>query len=203
MADLYVFPNTVYVLKITGKDLREWLERSAGQFNKIDATKDEKQMLINNEFPTYNFDVIDGVTYKIDVTQDSKYDKDGKLINANAKRIVDLMYGGKEVKDSQEFAIVTNNYRVGGGGNFPNIKIDKSILASPDENRQVIMDYIMKNKNIDPKADKNWNFVPIKENKATILVQSSQKAKSMMGENYKLDSVDDKTGYANYILDIK
>lgn len=203
MADLYVYPNTLYILKITGKDLREWLERSAGQFNKIDPTKNEKQMLINNEFPTYNFDVIDGVTYKIDITQDSKYDRDGKLINPDAKRIVDLMHNGKDVQDNQEFLIVTNNYRAGGGGNFPNININRSVFASPDENRQVVMDYIMKNKEIDPKADENWSFVPIKNNKATIIVSSSPKAKNMTGEKYKLDNIDETTGFANYILNLK
>ena len=74
VADLYVYPNTVQAVEVTGAQVQEWLERSAGQFNQIDPSKAEPQVLINDAFPTYNFDVIDGVTYEIDVTQPSRYD---------------------------------------------------------------------------------------------------------------------------------
>lgn len=203
MADLYVYPNTLYVLKINGAELKNWLERSAGQFNQIDPSKQGEQMLINNEFPTYNFDVIDGVEYKIDITQPSKYDKSGKLINKDANRIVDLTYNGKPIEDDQEFAIATNNYRAGGGGNFPNISLEKSIYAAPDENRQIIVNYIMQTKVIDPKADGNWTFAPIKDNKSTIILQSSPKAKDMVGEEFEFVNMDEKTGYANYKVNFK
>ncbi|MGL4820802.1 MAG: bifunctional 2',3'-cyclic-nucleotide 2'-phosphodiesterase/3'-nucleotidase, partial [Bacilli bacterium] len=74
VADLYIYPNTVQAVVITGKDVKEWLEMSAGQFNTIDPTKTDVQPLINESFPSYNFDVIDGVTYQIDVTKPAKYD---------------------------------------------------------------------------------------------------------------------------------
>lgn len=203
MADLYIYPNTLYVLKINGAELKNWLERSAGQFNQIDPSKEGEQMLVNNEFPTYNFDVIDGVEYKIDITQPSKYDRNGKLINKDANRIVDLTYDGKPVEDDQVFAIATNNYRAGGGGNFPNINLEKSIYAAPDENRQIIVNYISQTKEIDPKADGNWTFAPIKDNKSTIILQSSPNAKDMAGEDFEFVNVDEKTGYANYKLNLK
>ena len=55
--------------------MKEWLECSAGQFNQIDPKSSKPQPLINwDGFRTYNFDVIDGVNYQIDVTQPAKYD---------------------------------------------------------------------------------------------------------------------------------
>src|SRR5690606_20701649 len=67
VADLYVFDNTIFTLKLTGADLTEWLEMSAGQFKQINPTATGEQQLINPDYRTYNFDVIDGVTYDIDV----------------------------------------------------------------------------------------------------------------------------------------
>ena len=101
MADIYIYPNTIRAVKITGAQVREWLERSAGIYNQIDVAKGGEQELINRKFPAYNFDVIAGVQYKIDPTQASRYDDDGKLVNADAHRIKDLTYNGKPVADDQ------------------------------------------------------------------------------------------------------
>ena len=74
-ADLYLYPNTLVAMKVTGKEVKEWLECSAGQFNQIDVNNTAPQSLIDwDGFRTYNFDVIDGLTYQIDVTQPAKYD---------------------------------------------------------------------------------------------------------------------------------
>lgn len=75
VADLYLYDNVTAILKVTGAQLKEWLEMSAGQFNTIDPTKKEAQQLINPSYRTYNFDVIDGVTYEYDITQPNKYDR--------------------------------------------------------------------------------------------------------------------------------
>jgi 2',3'-cyclic-nucleotide 2'-phosphodiesterase/3'-nucleotidase len=64
IADIYLYPNTVQIVKVSGSDVKEWLERSAGIFNRIDPTKSDEQPLINPAFPAFNFDVIDGVTYR-------------------------------------------------------------------------------------------------------------------------------------------
>lgn len=159
VSDLYLYPNTVATVKVKGSDVKEWLEMSAGQFNTIDPAKKEEQPLVNNDFPTYNFDVIDGVTYDVDVTQPAKYNKDGILVNADASRIHNLEYNGKPIDNDQEFIVATNNYRA--NGTFPGVKNNTGVNMYPDENRQVIIDYIRDLGTIDPSADHNWNFSAI------------------------------------------
>lgn len=160
VADIYLYPNTLRVVKVKGAQVREWLERSAGLFNRIDPALTAEQELINTKFPSYNFDIIDGVTYRIDVTQPSRYDNDGKVVAPEAHRIRDLAFNGKPIDDAQEFLVATNNYRAGGGGNFPGADGKTIVIEAPDLNRDVVVRYIVEQKTIDPSADGNWSFAP-------------------------------------------
>jgi 2',3'-cyclic-nucleotide 2'-phosphodiesterase/3'-nucleotidase len=135
VSDLYLYPNTLQAVLISGAEVKEWLEMSAGQINQIDTDTKEEQSLVNIDFPTYNYDVIDGVKYQIDVTQPTKYSKKGEVVNPDANRVVNLTFEGEPVTDDQYFIVVTNNYRAGGGGNFPGIDGSNTIIKSPDENR--------------------------------------------------------------------
>jgi 2',3'-cyclic-nucleotide 2'-phosphodiesterase/3'-nucleotidase len=160
VADIYLYPNTLRVVKVTGAQVREWLERSAGLFNHIDPVSKAEQELINGKFPSYNFDIIDGVTYKIDVMKPSRYDNEGKVVAPEAHRIRDLAFNGKPIDDAQEFLVATNNYRAGGGGNFPGANGKTIVMEAPDLNRDVVVRYIVEQKSIDPTADSNWSLAP-------------------------------------------
>ncbi|WP_298824645.1 bifunctional 2',3'-cyclic-nucleotide 2'-phosphodiesterase/3'-nucleotidase [uncultured Planococcus sp.] len=179
VADLYVFDNTVFALKLTGKDVKEWLEMSAGQFQQINPTATGEQPLINNDFRTYNFDVLDGVTYEIDVTTPPKYDAEGVLINPNSNRIKNLSYDGAPVTDAQEFLVATNNYRA--TGNFPGVTDAVEVIDYAYENRQVIIDYLLEIGTIDPSADANWKFAPIAGDQ-NIVFETSANAQSLIPE---------------------
>lgn len=161
LADLYIYPNTLKVVKVTGKEVREWLERSAGQFNTIDPKGPPAQELINPEFRSYNFDTIDGVEYQFDVTQVSRYDMDGKLVAPNAKRVVNLSYQGKPVEDTQVFLVATNNYRAGGGGNFAGLNGKQVVFDAPDENREALSRYMAAQRTVNPSRDNNWRVLPV------------------------------------------
>ncbi|HEL2309087.1 TPA: bifunctional 2',3'-cyclic-nucleotide 2'-phosphodiesterase/3'-nucleotidase [Streptococcus suis] len=156
VADLYLYDNVVAILKVNGAQLKEWLEMSAGQFNQVDPSSTEPQNLVNTDYRTYNFDVIDGVTYQYDITQPNKYDRNGKLVNETASRVRNLQYNGQAVTDEQEFIVVTNNYRA--NGTFPGVKDASVNYLLNLENRQAIINYIISEKVINPTADNNWTF---------------------------------------------
>lgn len=199
VADIYLYPNTVQIVKVTGAQVAEWLERSAGIFNRIDPAKTGEQPLINPGFPAFNFDVIDGVTYKIDVTQPSRYDGDGKLVAPQARRIVDLAYAGKPINDKAEFIVVTNNYRASGGGNFPGTKTTV-VLEAPDLNRDVIVRYILSKGTIEPKADGNWSLAPLPAGVEATFV-TSPAAMGKLPEGLKAEPAGDGgEGFAKYRL---
>jgi 2',3'-cyclic-nucleotide 2'-phosphodiesterase len=198
VADLYLYDNTVATLKVTGADVKEWLEMSAGQFNQIDATKTGEQSLINTDFRSYNFDVIDGVTYEVDVTQPAKYDTDGKEINASASRIKNLMYDGKAIDPKQEFIVATNNYRA--NGTFPGVRNATAVEMYPDENRQAIIDYILIEKTIDPSADGNWKFSTL-PTAAKVIFESSKKAVDVIPAGGNISYLGEGTdGFGKYLI---
>ncbi|MBM7069494.1 bifunctional 2',3'-cyclic-nucleotide 2'-phosphodiesterase/3'-nucleotidase [Actibacterium sp. 188UL27-1] len=179
VADLYLYPNTVRAVKVTGAQVKDWLERSAGMFNQI-TPGDADQPLLNPEFPSYNFDVIDGVTYQIDVSQPSKFTPKGEVLNADASRIINLMHDGQPVTPDMEFVIATNNYRAGGGGDFPGATPETTILEAPDTNRDVLVRYIVEQGTINPAADGNWTFAPL--DGTSVLFETGPKAQAYMGD---------------------
>jgi 2',3'-cyclic-nucleotide 2'-phosphodiesterase/3'-nucleotidase len=179
VADLYLYPNTVQAVAISGAQVKEWLEMSAGIFNQIEKGKAD-QKLINLDFPSYNFDVIDGVTYRIDLSQPPKYDPKGAVLNAGSNRIVDLMFLGKPIDPAQKFVVVSNNYRAGGGGNFPEINASKVIFQAPDTNRDVIVRYIVEQGTINPSADANWGFAPLEG--TSVIFETGPKARDHIAD---------------------
>jgi 2',3'-cyclic-nucleotide 2'-phosphodiesterase len=201
--DLYLYDNTLKALKVKGSTVKEWLEMSAGKFNTIIPNKEEEQELLNAGFPVYNFDVIDGVNYQIDVTKPAKYDKDGKVINSESSRITNLTYNGQPVEPNQDFIVVTNNYRAGGGGNFPGVKGSEYVVDSADENRQILMDYISEVKEITPTADNNWSIAPIGGN-TNVTFFSSPNGQKYLTEGGKISYLNklDPKGFGIFKIDL-
>ncbi|MCX2825626.1 bifunctional 2',3'-cyclic-nucleotide 2'-phosphodiesterase/3'-nucleotidase [Bacillus pseudomycoides] len=202
VADLYVYPNTLYAVKVNGAQVKEWLEMSAGQFNQIDPAKAEEQSLVNVNYPTYNFDILDGVKYEIDVTQPAKYDKDGKVVNPNANRIVNVSYDGKPIADNQEFIVATNNYR-GSSQTFPGVSKGEVVYQSQDETRQIIAKYMKETPVINPAADQNWAFKPIVAEKLNTTFDSSPNAQKYITKDGEISYVGpSENEFAKYAIDL-
>ncbi|HBC6428365.1 2',3'-cyclic-nucleotide 2'-phosphodiesterase [Citrobacter amalonaticus] len=211
-ADLYLYPNTLVVVKASGKEVKEWLECSAGQFNQIDVTSSKPQSLINwDGFRTYNFDVIDGVEYQIDVSQPARYDGECQTVNPSAERIKNLTFNGKPIDPNATFLVATNNYRAY-GGKFAGTGDSHIAFASPDENRSVLAAWIgaesQRAGEIHPAADNNWRLAPIhSEKKLDIRFETSpgDKAAAFIKEKgqYPMQKVaTDEIGFAIYQMDL-
>jgi len=212
-ADLYLYPNTLVAMKVTGKEVKEWLECTAGQFKQIDVNSTAPQQLIDwDGFRTYNFDVIDGVNYQIDVTKPAKYDGNCKVINEDAERIVGLTYQGKPIDMKQDFIIATNNYRAY-SNKFPGTGSEFVAFDSPDENRSVIAAYITRvsqeKGEVTPSADNNWSFAPINSDKQLDIrfeTSPSEKAAKFIEEKgqYPMKRVaTDDVGFGVYQIDLQ
>lgn len=165
-ADIYIYSNTLHVVRVNGLELKGWLEKCAENFNQIDPNSTEEQNLLAR-FSSYNFDIIEGINYQIDVR------------NPVGQRIVNLTYEGEEVEDDMEFLVVTNNYRAGGGG-YHLVDAD-IVLSSTVENRSVIIDYIIEKGTINPTPSFNWSIVPF-ESAGKITFSSSDEAATLPEE---------------------
>ncbi|MDL2406601.1 bifunctional 2',3'-cyclic-nucleotide 2'-phosphodiesterase/3'-nucleotidase [Rhizobium calliandrae] len=200
VADLYLYPNTVQAVVINGAQVKNWLEMSAAMFNQIQPGARDAALL-NDSFPSFNFDVIDGVTYQIDISQPRRFGDDGKLLNPDSNRIQNLQFDGKPIDPAQKFLVVSNNYRAGGGGNFPEIASDKVVYQAPDTNRDVIVRYVRNQGTINPTADGNWTFKPLPG--TTVIFQSSPRARDFLADvkSVKIENAGEGTdGFRNFRL---
>ncbi len=162
VAGLYIYDNTLLGVKITGAQLRDYLEFSASYFKQVDGTgpfeMDEVTNAVTanapNGTPDYNYDIVGGLdaalTYGIDISKP-----------AGSGRIVDLAYGGVPVQDGQEFALAINNYRQSGGGNFPHVKDAPVLYNRQVEIRQLIIDWVTAKGTVDANdfASVDWKLV--------------------------------------------
>ncbi|MFI8414940.1 bifunctional 2',3'-cyclic-nucleotide 2'-phosphodiesterase/3'-nucleotidase [Serratia sp. NPDC078593] len=212
-ADLYLYPNTLVVVKASGQEVKEWLECSAGQFNQIDIDSSHPQPLINwDGFRTYNFDVIDGVNYQIDVSQPARYNGECELINDKAERIKQLTFNGKPIDPNAIFLVATNNYRAY-GGKFAGTGDKHIAFASPDENRSVLAAYIRtesdKHGAVHPQTDNNWRLATFNSPQPLDIrfeTSPSDKATAFIKQNaqYPIKLVGtDELGFSLYQIDLQ
>lgn len=160
VADLYCFPNTICAMRLRGADILEWLERSAAAFQRVTLGAQD-QVLLNDDFPSYNFDVILGLTYQIDPTQPARYSTMGALVDNTAHRISDLRFQGKPVDMNAEFVVATNNYRASTyaalcGANSGQVVFEASVTV-----RNVLLNEIANASPFDVATEANWRFAPM------------------------------------------
>ena len=160
VADLYGFPNTLCGLLVTGADLRDWLERSAICFNTITPGR-TGQALLDAGVPGHTFDVIAGLSYRIDLAQPPRFDIKGALIAAGARRIRDLSHAGRPVADTDRFVIATNSYRAWGGGPFRGLAARGMIYRGRLSIRDMISEHVIRLGTIKLQPRSSWGFVPL------------------------------------------
>ncbi|MCQ1953750.1 bifunctional UDP-sugar hydrolase/5'-nucleotidase [Arthrobacter sp. zg-Y238] len=151
LAGLYVFPNTLFGVELTGAQVKEYLEYSAKYFTQTapGVPVDPAALTNADGTPDYNYDMMSGVDYDIDISRPV------------GERIVNLSFNGAPVDPAQRFAVATNNYRQSGGGNFPHISTAPVLVNQQTEIRQLLIDYVVAQGTVDPAdfAENNWRLV--------------------------------------------
>jgi len=146
IAGLYEYENTLVTIELTGQQLKDALEHSAKYFKEFQPGKSLNE-LVDTRIPGYNFDVAQGVTYDIDLTRPT------------GQRIQNLKFKGQPLSLTQKLKVVTNNYRVNGGGGFNMFKDAPVVYRSSEEVRELIIDWVEKHKTIPTETDNNWRII--------------------------------------------
>jgi 2',3'-cyclic-nucleotide 2'-phosphodiesterase/3'-nucleotidase len=151
IAGLYVFDNTLEAVTLTGAQVRDYLEYSAKYFTEVPATGavDPETITGADGTPDYNYDVLSGVDYDLDLTEPV------------GRRVTRLEVDGEAVADDDRFVVAVNNYRRSGGGNFPHVSTAPKVYDEQLEIRQLLIDRAQSTGTIDPAdfADDNWQLV--------------------------------------------
>lgn len=137
ISDLYPFPNTISAIRVTGRTLRNWLERAAAQFTHLVPERSD-QPLFDPDMPAYNFDTIAGLSYQIDLTAAPRFAGDGTALPGEG-RIRGLRIAGTPVEDEAAFLVAASGYRLRGGGNFPGLGPLSDLVGSETPVRDLIV----------------------------------------------------------------
>ena len=164
--NLYTYENQLYVVKMTGKEIKKLLEMSYGQWVTTMKSPDDHIMLMKQDGMghwhwtnlAFNFDTAFGINYEVDVRQNY-----GKKVN------ILRMTNGQPFCDDKTYRVAMNSYRGNGGGELLTRGAGISLKELPNrieyvsekDQRSIIMDYIERHKIIDAKPHNNWSFVPM------------------------------------------
>lgn len=172
---IYPFENQLFVVKMTGKEIKDYLEYSYDMWiNTIDSADDRLLKIVNDPDPrtgqkqwsfinrSYNFDSAGGLVYNVDVTR-----------SAGERITILSLADGSPFEESAEYNVAMTSYRASGGGgimrNGAGIDTDRisdRVVEYYPEIREILYDYLIKNGEIDPvkigdrKVIGEWKFVP-------------------------------------------
>jgi 2',3'-cyclic-nucleotide 2'-phosphodiesterase/3'-nucleotidase len=149
LAGLYIYDNTLEAVVLTGAEVRAYLEYSAKYFvTPAPGAPADPATISDPAVPDYNYDVLSGVDYDIDISRPV------------GSRITRLQIAGADVDPAARFVVAVNNYRRSRGGNFPGI-VKTQVYNAQQEIRQLLIEWAQAEGAIDP-ADffvKNWQLV--------------------------------------------
>lgn len=151
VAELYPYDNVLRAVRINGRQLREFMEYSARYYRSLTPEGNAPAGgVVDASVPGYNFDIVSGVDYTIDLTKPI------------GQRITTLTYKGKPVADDDSFTMATNNYRVGGGGGYSMMPSLPVTYAKDVEIRQLLIDEVKRAGTVESSNyfKQNWKLAP-------------------------------------------
>lgn len=147
ISGLYIYENTLVVIEVTGQQLKDALEHSAKYFRAYEPNKPIAD-LVDEKIPGYSFDVAEGVTYDLDISKPI------------GQRIQNLRFRNQPLMPSQKLRLAINNYRLNGGGGYTMFKGAPVVSRSSTEIRELIIDWVERNKQIPAEPNNNWRILP-------------------------------------------
>jgi 2',3'-cyclic-nucleotide 2'-phosphodiesterase (5'-nucleotidase family) len=142
---LYPYPNTLLVVALTGKQLKEVLEHAARGWVGLDCLKPESCTLLRDpKLPAYNFDSLQGASYLVDP------------LAPVGERIHGLRVGGRAVTPGELFTVAINSYRGAGGGNYPHLASAPRVKEVDRPMTDLLIEYFERHGQIRPSVDDNW-----------------------------------------------
>ena len=141
----YPYPNTLKVLEVTGKQLKEAIETSATYFEVEEGEVKVSKDFLVPKVQHYNYDTYGGLEYKIDLSK-PPYD-----------RVVYMKKDGKDISMDKKYTIVLNNYRASNTSKYPSYKGCKIVREINLDMSEIILDYIQKNKKIT--VNDKYNYI--------------------------------------------
>ncbi|KEO56036.1 5'-nucleotidase C-terminal domain-containing protein [Thioclava pacifica] len=159
--DLYLFNNGIGAVEITGAELRDWLEQSASVFFQI-TPGTQAPRLRDPGFASYQFDVISGLRYEIDLSQPPRFAPDGRCIAPEAARIRTLTHAGRPVTPDDRFVLLGNDFRLSGGSGFRQRGRPMNLDPAPVLIRELLQSEIRAaNPVLDIAPEPIWRFAPM------------------------------------------
>jgi 2',3'-cyclic-nucleotide 2'-phosphodiesterase/3'-nucleotidase len=142
---MYVYPNTLVAVELTGLQVREILEHAARYYDGLECSSGAGCTLLTDPaIPHYNVDSMEGVSYWIDPTR------------PEGDRVRDVRYRGAPIELHETVTLACNNYRAAGGGGFPHLADARVVWTSSTEVTQLIGDYLERHDPWQPTVDGNW-----------------------------------------------
>ena len=152
VAGVYPYENTLRAVRISGQQLREFLEHSARYFRTYQPPPPSggRRSIINDSVPGFNFDVVSGVAYNIDLSRPA------------GQRIRGLAYEGRLVQPTDSFTLALNSYRAAGGGGYTMLAGARVVYDRGEDVRDLLVDEIRRAQALGARAyfRPSWAIIP-------------------------------------------
>lgn len=145
--DIYKFDNTLYRVKVTGAELKAYMEWSAECYNQWQ--EGDINISFDPEYPGYLYDMFQGVDYEIDLSQ------------PKGQRIKNVMFKGAPLADDQVLTLAVNNYRYSSALKSQGLVSGTKEWESSSSIRDMIVAYFAANSPVEPFTDNNWKITGV------------------------------------------
>ncbi|WP_431298142.1 bifunctional 2',3'-cyclic-nucleotide 2'-phosphodiesterase/3'-nucleotidase [Tabrizicola sp. BL-A-41-H6] len=169
ISDLYLFPNKLVTLLMTGADMADWLEQSAALFHRVTPGAVDAP-LHDSAVPGFTFETVTGLGFAIDLSQPARFDAQGALADPSARRIVGLSREGHLVRPDDRFLLVTNNHRASRAAAHAPLgtPAPRTVLADGVTVQTVLCDHIRAAPRVGAPPGRSWHFLPMPGTSVTV-----------------------------------